>query len=100
MRARRLFVQHGRNGDMIEHLEARRLLAAVYYDPNGHVIEVHGTEGNDTISLIRRGDRVLVQLNDRRRWFNLADVQLAEIDAFGGNDLVDATYVPFGVFAF
>jgi len=85
---------------MIEHLEARRLLSAVYYDADSHSIKVHGTEGNDTISLIRRGERILVQLNDRRRWFDLTKVQFADIDAFGGDDSVDAQYVPFRVFVF
>src|SRR5439155_13341670 len=89
---------------MVELLEARALLAAgtgaIFYDADSRSIEIHGTRGNDSISIVRRDQRVLVQLNGRRRWFDAADVQLADIDAFAGDDFVDAQYVPFRVFAF
>ncbi len=52
---------------MIERLEDRRLLSAVFFDADSGSIKIRGTQQLDQISLIRRGDRVLVQINDLRR---------------------------------
>ncbi|MEA2736388.1 MAG: hypothetical protein QOE14_2839, partial [Humisphaera sp.] len=80
---------------MIERLEDRRLLAAVFYDDDSQSIKVRGSAGDDQITVIRRGDRVLVQLNDRRRWFDLAKVKWLDVWGAGGNDFVSAEYTPF-----
>ena len=80
---------------MIERLEDRRLLAAVYFDPDSQSIKIRAGEGDDRISVIRRGDRVLVQLNDRRRWFDLAGVKWLDVWGAGGNDFISAQYTPF-----
>src|SRR2546423_4695580 len=80
---------------MLELLESRQLLAAVFYDDDSMSIKVRGTQGDDQIDVIRRGQRVLVQLNDRRRWFEFAKVKWVDIDGFAGNDRISTEYTPF-----
>lgn len=82
---------------MIEALESRRLLSAVYYDPGAHSIVIHGTRGNDRIDVIHRHDGVLVKMNGRRRWFRNEQVQQADIVGRSGDDVIDASWTSFRV---
>jgi Ca2+-binding RTX toxin-like protein len=99
---RRLWLWHFPWGEFmhIEGLEARQLMAAVFYDPDISVITIRGTQQADHISVIRRGDRILVQLNDLRRWFAYSRPLSIQIEGRGGDDSIDTTYTPFNVQAF
>jgi len=85
---------------MLERLEPRQLLSGVFYDADSHTVQIHGTHGADHIDVSRRGDRILVQFNDHRRWFDRAAVSQVEIDASAGDDLIDTSCVFVPVSAF
>ena len=84
---------------MLEKLESRLLLSAVFYDENSTSIRIRGTQGPDDIRITRRGDRVLVELNDRRRWFAVDQVKWIEVLGYDGDDVINAEHSPFALHA-
>jgi Ca2+-binding RTX toxin-like protein len=90
---------------MIESLERRQFLAAsgapaIYYDPDATAIKIRGTQGDDQIHVVRRGDRILVTVNDRRRWFDRSAVTWIGIDGQGGDDFISAEFVAVRINAY
>src|SRR5205814_542422 len=75
---------------MFESLESRRLLTGIFYDAESLSVNVHGTHGNDVVRIARHGPRILVQLNDHRRWFDAKKLKSATVEMFSGNDALSA----------
>jgi Ca2+-binding RTX toxin-like protein len=85
---------------MFEALESRRLLSGVWYDSNSMSVIVNGTQQADNIRLSRHGDRLLVEFNQTRRWFDRSTVRSFEVNASGGGDLIDARQVGVTIIAY
>src|SRR5437016_4253043 len=74
--------------ESLEHLEPRRLLAAVLQD---NLLYVNGTAGDDRITVfLEPGDQSIltVAINSRRTSFSLADVLVIYADGRGGDDAI------------
>lgn len=72
---------------MLETLESRRLLSAELV--NGQ-LRVDGTDGDDTITLTRDGNQILVEVSgEDDESFNVGNVESIRIRGLEGNDTID-----------
>jgi Ca2+-binding RTX toxin-like protein len=84
---------------VIERLEDRRLLAAVFYDQDSSSVKVHAGEGDDAITIVRRDSRIIVTLNKIKRTFDRANVAWIEVLCGGGNDHVNGVFTSVPIHA-